>query len=91
MPKGYRGLVLSQTDRTLSKPQPTNTIEEDEDFEEVSDVKIVEEQSEFSEIMIWGHEALPDEMADPYIRGVEEWIAFAETVRYPFREVESFC
>lgn len=48
----------------------------------VADVKVVEEQSEFEDIMIWGHESLPDEMADPYVRGMEEWIQFAEMVCY---------
>lgn len=47
---------------------------------EEADVKVVEEQAGFEDIMIWGHESLPDEMADPYVRGMEEWIAFAETV-----------
>jgi hypothetical protein len=54
--------------------------EDDEDAEEVPEVKVMEEQSEFGDMIVWGHEALPDDMADPYVRGVEEWVAFAEQV-----------
>ncbi|TVY65613.1 Uncharacterized protein LSUE1_G006232 [Lachnellula suecica] len=77
IPKGYRGIVVSSTDRILPKAAPA---EDDEDAEEGPEVKVMEEQSEFEDMMVWGHEALPDDMADPYVRGVEEWIAFAEQV-----------
>jgi len=42
-------------------------------------VKILEEQASFDEVVLWGHESTPDE-TDPYVKGIEEWIAFAETV-----------
>lgn len=77
IPKGYRGIVISSTDRIL--PKETQA-EDDEDAEEVPEVKIMEEQSEFEDIMVWGHEALPDDTTDPYMRGVQEWIAFADQV-----------
>jgi hypothetical protein len=80
IPKGYRGVVLSTTDRILPKPQPKELDEEDE--EEFNEVKIVEEEATFDEFMIWGHEALPEELADPYVRGMEEWMDFAQTVCY---------
>lgn len=56
------------------------TIEEDEEVEVEPDVKVMEEQSQFNEIMIWGHESLPEDTADPYMKGIEEWISFAEQV-----------
>ncbi|KAF2969277.1 hypothetical protein GQX73_g4290 [Xylaria multiplex] len=34
----------------------------------------------FDELMIWGHESTSDSSADPYVRGTEEWIAFAEEI-----------
>jgi hypothetical protein len=43
----------------------------------------MEEQSDFDHIMLWGHEALPDEVTDPYVRGIEEWIALAGQVCFP--------
>lgn len=76
IPKGYRGIVISSTDRIL----PKDTQGEDEDAEEVPEVKVMEEQSEFEDVMVWGHEALPEDTTDPYMRGVNEWIAFADQV-----------
>ena len=73
LPAGYKGVVLSTTDEVLPKKG------EGEDDEEEPEVKIMEEQSVFDEIMVWGHEAVMDE-ADPYVRGLEEWIGFAEQV-----------
>lgn len=55
--------------------------EETEDSpEDRPEVKIAEARAEFEEIMVWGHEALPEDTADPYVRGLEEWISFAEQV-----------
>ena len=83
MPKGYRGVVVSSTDRILPKSKSVVAEEEDEEDEDEPDVKIMEEQSEFNDLMLWGHEALPDDNVDPYVRGMEEWIAFADQVCYP--------
>jgi ribonuclease H2 subunit C len=81
VPKGYRGVVVSITGRIL--PTSTPTAEDDEVVEiEEADVKVMEEQSDFDHIMLWGHETLPDEVTDPYVRGIE-WIALAEQVCFP--------
>jgi ribonuclease H2 subunit C len=69
--------VLSNTDRILPKPQ---TAEDEGDMEEEPEVKVMEEQSEFDYIMVWGHESVPEDAADPYVRGMDEWIAFSEQV-----------
>ena len=75
--------MLSSTDRILLKPAQ-DLAEDEEDAEEVPEVKVMEEQSQFDEIMVWGHEALPDDSADPYVKGLEQWIAFAEQVCITF-------
>jgi ribonuclease H2 subunit C len=80
VPKGYRGVVISSTDRILPKSTPAVENDEVVEIEAEVDVKIMEEQSEFDHIMLWGHEALPDEVSDPYVKGMEEWIALAEQV-----------
>jgi hypothetical protein len=83
IPKGYKGVIISSTHQKLSRePQASEEEEELDDNEQPEDVGILEEQAEFDEMMVWGHEALPDENTDPYVRGVEEWIAFAEQVGY---------
>ncbi|TVY32132.1 Uncharacterized protein LSUB1_G007319 [Lachnellula subtilissima] len=74
IPKGYQGIVVSRTDKIL----PAGG-DGDGEGEESPEVKVMEEQAGFAELMVWGHEALPDGLADPYVRGVEEWVAFCGT------------
>jgi hypothetical protein len=81
IPEGYKGVILSSTDRKLHKePRVSEEEEELDENEQSENIGILEEQAEFDEVMFWGHEALPDESTDPYVRGVEEWITFAEQV-----------
>jgi len=91
IPKGYKGVILSSTDQKLPNERQTSEAEEDEldEIEQLEDIGILEEQAEFDEVMVWGHEVLPDESADPYVRGVEEWIAFAKNIHsYPSQQSE---
>ena len=70
--------MLSVSEDILpKKDSATGEVEEDE--EEEPEVKIMEEQSVFDQIMIWGHEAVMDE-SDPYVRSLEEWMGLAEQV-----------
>lgn len=50
-------------------------------MEKEVEVKVLEEQSSFEEIVVWGHESTMNE-EDPYVRGVEEWVGFAEAVSF---------
>ena len=58
---------------------------EDDDDEDVMDmgeqveVRMLETTATFDELVIWGHEVVPGE-DDEYVKGVEEWVAFAEVV-----------
>jgi ribonuclease H2 subunit C len=81
------GVVLKPTDRSV--PQGSDNtgvaqlehddfVEQDEGAED-EPVRILEEQASFDEVVLWGHESTPDEN-DPYVKGIQEWIAFAETV-----------
>lgn len=49
------------------------------DGERDEPVKVLEKQATFQEFVVWGHEVLPT-ADDPFIKGVEEWIQFAEAV-----------
>lgn len=54
--------------------------DEDEHEEEPAEpVKIVETLSHFEEVIVWGHDQLPA-ADDTFVKGVEEWIAFAEAI-----------
>lgn len=54
--------------------------EEMEDDEEQGEEKLAEELSSFDEFTVWGHEATPAAVEDPYAMAVEEWIGLAEAV-----------
>ncbi|KAK0119823.1 hypothetical protein ONS95_011255 [Cadophora gregata] len=85
VPSKYRGVVVEKTERVLPRaPVQTQNDqvegEEEEEEDEEPEVKVMEEQAGFEEIVVWGHEMIPDGMADPYVRGLEDWIAFAESI-----------
>ena len=42
-------------------------------------MNILEEVAEFGEVIVWGHETLPED-DDTFVRGIEEWISFAEDI-----------
>lgn len=69
-------MVLTTTEKTL--PREDNADEEEAEAD--ADVGIMEEIAEFDHVVLWGHEALPDELVDPFVRGLGEWIEFAEKV-----------
>lgn len=48
--------------------------------EDQLEVGAMQGKAAFDELMIWGHESTSDSSVDPYVRGMEEWIAFAEEV-----------
>lgn len=79
----YQGIVVESTEKKMPK-EHHEAQEEDgsEGAEELAEeVSVMEEKAAFNEMLVWGHDALPDDLIDPYVRGVEEWIAFAERVR----------
>ncbi|KAI5362834.1 Putative ribonuclease H2, subunit C [Septoria linicola] len=84
LPEGYTGVVAKKTEKLLPQQQPavSRDGEDEEDEEESSmpaEVKVMEQVGSFGEIMVWAHEAVP-ESEDVYVKGIEEWIGFAESV-----------
>ncbi|KAI9859132.1 MAG: 3'-5' exonuclease [Trichoglossum hirsutum] len=97
VPEGYRGAVMCSTDKTL--PQGNNSNQSsgdtfmpgddtsaDEDNEKPEEIRIMQEHASFNEIVVWGHETMPDTSTDPYAKSMEEWIAFAEQVGWKHLE-----
>ncbi|KAI9798034.1 MAG: hypothetical protein M1835_005037 [Candelina submexicana] len=101
IPEGYRGTVVGTTEHQLSDNGNMDRVsdvtskdvrlsEDDKEGDEMEaqDTKVLEENASFDEIVVWGHEAVPETESDPYIRGLDEWIAFAETMHsYPSRKL----
>jgi ribonuclease H2 subunit C len=44
------------------------------------DVKVAEKLGEFEEMVVWGHGESVDEGRDAFVRGVREWVNFAEAM-----------
>lgn len=78
------GVVATPTDRVVpaSQQAPQNAATEDGDAEPEEPVKVLETQGTFDDMVVWGHEILPA-ADDSYVKGVEEWVRFAETVGIP--------
>ena len=51
----------------------------DEAPEEPRTLKVLEGIATFQDVMVWGHEVVPDE-EDAYVKGLQEWIGLAKTV-----------
>ncbi|KZZ96185.1 Ribonuclease H2, subunit C [Ascosphaera apis ARSEF 7405] len=82
LPEGYEGLVVTKTDKVLKSDNHKSHYEEDEDEqlkEQEAEPTIITADGTFSEFMIWGHEAVPEDRG-PYIKGIEEWIAFSQKI-----------
>lgn len=73
----YQGLVLKATDETIT--DPVLPAEDDVDPELPEPVKVMEEVSTFDELTIWGHDQVPAS-DDSFVKGIEEWVAFAEAI-----------
>lgn len=88
VPEGYKGVVVREGakenvaslggDAERLRRSDGEMDEDEDDEDEV--VKVMEEVGEFDSFVVWGHENFVDG-EDTFIRGVEEWIGFAEAVR----------
>ncbi|KAK8250199.1 ribonuclease H2, subunit C [Phyllosticta capitalensis] len=78
LPDGYRGALLSTTNRTL--PKDTVQDGEEDDDDEDAEIRVIDEVGQFDRVVVWGHESVPDEAEDPYSRGLTEWLSFAEAM-----------
>jgi ribonuclease H2 subunit C len=86
LPEGYEGVVLQKTDKkVIAKPSMPIPGAEDsaedsaEDAPKEIETMTMDQHATFGELMVWDHEAVP-EGADVYVKGIEEWIGFAEAV-----------
>lgn len=83
------GVTVSKSEQILpldtKEPRATRSprLEDGEDIlddeEPPEAVKILKEEAKFDEMTVWGHDRLPA-TDDNFVKGIEEWIAFAEAV-----------
>ena len=89
IPDGYTGIILSKASTGNEATGETTKQHErnggelegegDEEGEELEEGQALEEVASFDRIVLWGHESLV-EGDDPFVKGLEEWIGFAEAV-----------
>jgi ribonuclease H2 subunit C len=79
LPEGCRGVLAatSATQEPPRRPEEAEVIDLDAEIPQGT----LQVQAEFDEMVVWGHEAAVDGAADPYLRGVDEWLALADKVR----------
>ncbi|KAJ4351569.1 uncharacterized protein N0V89_006912 [Didymosphaeria variabile] len=81
LPSTHTGAILQVTDENLPQPRPQAIDEEDgEDEQETAEVKIAERIGDFDEVVVWGHGGEVEGEQDMFIRGVKEWMGFAEAM-----------
>ncbi|KAL2158663.1 hypothetical protein VTH06DRAFT_4145 [Thermothelomyces fergusii] len=92
LPDHYRGVVAAvcapaAPARTPGEPEVIELEPEPEPEPEPGPAAprgSLQVQAEFDEVVVWGHEQPVDAAADPYLRGIEEWLALAEKIHsYP--------
>ncbi|KAI0470324.1 ribonuclease H2, subunit C [Xylaria cf. heliscus] len=92
LPEGYYGVVVEKTDAKPETSTKQELIDDDveviENPEDQLEVGTMKGKAAFDELMIWGHESTSDSSVDPYVRGMEEWIAFAEEIHSSSTESE---
>jgi len=89
LPAGYTGAVLQKTDKLVMEKPERAAVRQEEDDEDMMEgaialpekieTRVMEQQSSFGEIMVWGHEAVPED-GDMYVKALQEWIGFAAAV-----------
>lgn len=72
-------LLLEHTSRTPADRYADDDSMGDEEEEAIETTKIVEQVSTFHDMLIWGHDQSPSD-TDVFVKGVEEWIRFAEAI-----------
>lgn len=86
LPSNYTGAVLRVTDNVAPRvqrqvqDQDGGNDDEDDVQEEIVEVKIADQIGEFEDIVVWGHGEQIDASQDVYVKGMEEWIGFAEKI-----------
>jgi ribonuclease H2 subunit C len=56
-------------------------MEDGDDVEETpEEVKIADQVGEFDEVVVWGHGGEVEAGQDMFVRGMQEWVGFAEAM-----------
>lgn len=81
IPEGYSGVIVQDDGQKEAMEGNSEERREDANSTEEHDEETatLQEKGQFDEIMVWGHESVAEE-DDTFVKGVNEWIIFAEAV-----------
>ena len=81
MTNSNRTIPLRSLESSSQENAPCNAIDEamDADGDKDEPVKVLEQVGTFEEVVVWGHEVMPEE-DETFVKGVGEWIAWAEGI-----------
>ena len=83
LPEGYEGVVVKDKGVALPSGKQRSCeivdLDDENEIEEEVEVRMFEEVGSFDNVMLWDHEKVA-EGDDAFVKGLSEWIGFAEGV-----------
>ena len=79
MPDGYAGHIVALTPG-VGQCEIGQDVYVGVEVEEQSPGNQLVALVQFDELLVWGHEQVPEEGNDPVVRSLREWVAFAGRV-----------
>ena len=85
LPQGYRGVIVKEAgkEKTALQSHDKGDLEGEKAEEEQEEATLLEEVGSFEKMVIWNHESMVNG-DDAFVKGVSEWIDFAEAVSHVF-------
>ncbi|KAK6434194.1 hypothetical protein LTR95_009623 [Oleoguttula sp. CCFEE 5521] len=93
LPADYEGVLLEKTEKPIIAKPAAPTFDENGEVEDAAvvqhvETKVMDRKAAFEEVMVWGHDALPED-GDEFVKGLGEWIGFAEAI-HTYDDVETY-
>ena len=90
VPQGYNGVIVKDVgkDKAVSPRFESGDMEGSDGYkgdEELEETRVLNEVGSFTNILVWNHEDVVDG-DNAFLKGLSEWIGFAEAVSHVFQE-----
>ena len=79
LPDGYDGVIVEDGGMAESSNTKKGDVAAEDSEDEEPDFRKLEQTGRFDEVILWDHEKLV-EGDDAFVKGLSEWIEFAEAV-----------
>lgn len=87
VPQGYKGIIVKEAgkEKTAFEKIEKESLEGEGGEEEQEEVTVLNEIGSFERVVIWNHESMVDG-DDAFVKGLGEWISFADAMHAPGAE-----